>query len=260
MIYPFSQARLNPDGGIKFPISTIQDFDGLAYGASGSGFSSGGGVLAADMARDVTVDYQYDSAGRLADQIAYDANGTTVTPEQTSYLHQAPVNASLQTGVIYPDATLPANFFQAVTQLTQSGGTATATVPGHGYNTGDWVCISGAAQGDYDGWVQITKIDADHFSFAVASTAAATGNIQVHAFGADVTTTDYNRLGQVTVASDQRGVTHKYTYDPAGRVLTDQVTSFGPASQNVDPGVDADHDRLRRPGPRPVGHQLRRGR
>ena len=84
-------------------VRTIQNFDGLAYGAAGSGFDSSGNVLAADTATDITVDYQYDSAGRLSAMVAYDANGTTVVAETTQYLYASPVNASWQTGVIYPD-------------------------------------------------------------------------------------------------------------------------------------------------------------
>ena len=60
-----------------------------------------------------------------------------------------------------------------------------------------------------DGWVQVaTAPNAYTFTFSVPSTAAATatGNIQVHPFGADVTTADYDLMGRVTVASDQRGL------------------------------------------------------
>ena len=44
-------------------VRTIQNFDGFAYGASGSGFNSDGSVKETDTDHDVTVDYQYDAAG-----------------------------------------------------------------------------------------------------------------------------------------------------------------------------------------------------
>ncbi len=54
---------------------------------------------------DVTVDYGYDSSGRLVTMTAYDATGTTVTPEATKYLYTSTVNASWQTGEVDPDST-----------------------------------------------------------------------------------------------------------------------------------------------------------
>jgi YD repeat-containing protein len=38
----------------------------------------------------------------------------------------------------------------------------------------------------------------------------------------------------VTTASDQRGVTHKYVYDAAGRLSADEATTLGDSTQNVD--------------------------
>ena len=64
-------------------------------------------MLAADTDQDVTVDYQYDSAGRLVTMTAYNAKGSGngVTPEATKYLYTSTINASWQTGVVYPDST-----------------------------------------------------------------------------------------------------------------------------------------------------------
>ncbi len=59
-------------------VRTIQAFDGQPYGATGSGFASGGGLLETSTGQDVTVDYQYDSAGRLVTMTAYDAKGPGV--------------------------------------------------------------------------------------------------------------------------------------------------------------------------------------
>ena len=42
--------------------------------------------------------------------VAYNADGSTVTPQTTTYLYTSAVNASWQTGVVYPDTAAPANF------------------------------------------------------------------------------------------------------------------------------------------------------
>jgi RHS repeat-associated protein len=55
--------------------------------------------------------------------------------------------------------------------------------------------------------------------------------------GTDHTSTTYDWLGRATSSTDQRGVTHTYTYDSAGRLAADTVTIFGnlpTAAQTVD--------------------------
>jgi YD repeat-containing protein len=52
--------------------------------------------------------------------------------------------------------------------------------------------------------------------------------------GTDHTATAYDRLGRTTNTTDPRGVVHAYTYDSAGRLSADIVTSLGDAGQNVD--------------------------
>ena len=175
--------------------------------------------------------YQYDPQGRLSTVTAYNADGSTVTPQTTTYLYTSAVNASWQTGVVYPDTAAPANFL-TVTSLAQSGGTATAQVA-NSYAVDQWVCISGANEAAYDGWVQIASRDANSFTFVLPADVPtpptpATGDIQVRALGQDLTTTDCDRLGRKTADHDQRGVTHQYAYDSAGRLAADIVTSLGP--------------------------------
>jgi RHS repeat-associated protein len=58
-----------------------------------------------DTEQDITAYYQYDSAGRLATMVAYNAKGSGDIEEQaTKYLYTSQVNASWQTGIIYPDS------------------------------------------------------------------------------------------------------------------------------------------------------------
>ena len=68
---------------------------------------------------------------------------------------------------------------KAVSAITRSGTTATATCTGHGYAVNDWVQISGANQPEYDGIFVITSVTANTFSYTIAGTPAspATGTI-----------------------------------------------------------------------------------
>ncbi len=91
-------------------VRTIQNFDRLAYGATGSGFDASGNVLETDTAQDLTTDYQYDSYGRMVTMTVYDAKGAAsgVEAEPTRYLYGgpgSPADASFQTGVVEPDST-----------------------------------------------------------------------------------------------------------------------------------------------------------
>jgi hypothetical protein len=71
---------------------------------------------------------------------------------------------------------------QTITSLTESAGTATATLTGHGYTTGDQVNIRGADQTEYNGDFIITVVDADTFTYTVTGspTTPATGTIIVN--------------------------------------------------------------------------------
>ena len=67
----------------------------------------------------------------------------------------------------------------AVTSLTRSGTTATATAPAHGYASDDRVTLAGAGQAEYNGTVVVTVVDANTFSYTVSGSPAtpATGTI-----------------------------------------------------------------------------------
>jgi hypothetical protein len=68
---------------------------------------------------------------------------------------------------------------KAVTSITRSGSTATATVTAHGLSTGNKVNLQGAAQTEYNGVFTITVVDANTFTYTVTGTPAtpATGTI-----------------------------------------------------------------------------------
>lgn len=71
---------------------------------------------------------------------------------------------------------------QTITALTEAAGTATATLVGHGYSSGDQVNIRGATQTEYNGDFLITVVDADTFTYTVIGGPAspATGTIIVN--------------------------------------------------------------------------------
>lgn len=66
----------------------------------------------------------------------------------------------------------------AVTGLTQTGGTATATCVGHGLQSGETVYMDGMVEDDYRGMVIVTVVDPDTFTYTVSAAAAspATGS------------------------------------------------------------------------------------
>ena len=152
-------------------VSTIQNY------TTGSPHTS-------TLAQDVTTAEIYDADGRLSAEVAFDASGSWVAPQETMYLYQSLVDGSLQTATINADSTTPPLTSQSVSSLGQSGGTATATVAsGSGYNypAGQSVLISGATPTAYNGWFQVTGNTANSFSYSVPSGTAtsATGSVSV---------------------------------------------------------------------------------
>ncbi len=57
-------------------------------------------------------------------------------------------------------------------QITRVGQVATVTATAHGYVTGDWITTQGATQPEYNITAQITKIDANSYSYIVAGAPA----------------------------------------------------------------------------------------
>lgn len=137
-------------------VRTIQNYDD-------------GSVAETDTDQDVTVEYQYDSGGRLVTLTAYNAKGSGngVQTQATKYLYASAINASWQTGAVYPDS---------------------ADVLSQDSTTKVWT---------------ITTDNGDHVS------------------------TSCDRLGRKTSTTDQRGVVHEFTFDSAGRLAADTVTSLG---------------------------------
>ena len=95
--------------------------------------------------------------------------------------------------------------------ITRASSTATATLSAHGYNVGDKVVISGAAQAEYNGTQTIIAKTTNTFDFTVTGTPATP------ATGAPVLTTKntYSPVSSsfesVTLYFNQDGLNHKVT-------------------------------------------------
>lgn len=68
---------------------------------------------------------------------------------------------------------------QTLTALTSSGTTATATLANHGFNTGDIKGIGNCAPSGYNGFKTITVVDANTFTYTLASSQAAVTTLPV---------------------------------------------------------------------------------
>ena len=84
-------------------------------------------------------------------------------------------------GLWYQWSILTAQTAQTITagNLTSSGTTATCTLTAHGFADGDPVSIAGANQTAYNGIVNVTRSDANTFTYPIASgqTTPATGTL-----------------------------------------------------------------------------------
>jgi hypothetical protein len=81
---------------------------------------------------------------------------------------------------------------QAVTSLTAAAGVATATVPGHGFTTGQRVEMRGADQAEYNGDFGVNVTDADSFTYPVAGGPASPATGTITANGGPVVRTNYD--------------------------------------------------------------------
>ena len=82
-------------------------------------------------------------------------------------------------GLWYQWTWLTAQASKSVTALTASGATATATVTSHGYADGDPILIAGATPSAFNGTFNINRVDANTFTYLLASepSSPATGTI-----------------------------------------------------------------------------------
>lgn len=130
-----------------------------------------------------------------------------------------PVNAFATTNAAITDASLSSISSISVLSITRSDTTATVTTVGiHGYNNGDSIVISGAAQAEYNGTkALITKTSDTQFTFAVAESPPTPAN---GTYFASLPSAAAKNVGSITRAGNTATVTvtaHGYT---TGTVVT----------------------------------------
>ncbi|MGH8832443.1 MAG: PilC/PilY family type IV pilus protein [Polaromonas sp.] len=120
-----------------------------------------------------------------ATQAEYNGTKTVATvPSTTQFTFAAPDYPSYPATGAYT-AAIPGSP-KNISTITRSGSTATVTLAGHGYVTGQTVTIAGADQPEYNGAKVITVVDANTFTYTVTTsesppTAAGSGTAKVGA-------------------------------------------------------------------------------
>lgn len=141
----------------------------------------------------------------------------------------------------YTLATSPAAATGTVTARL-SNPTAFATLPGHGYSTGDFVTIRGASPADYNGLFTVTRIDDDRFRYGMGSspqqTASGTIVAGVTSTTAQATVIAHGFSGGETVtisgasAASFNG-SHEITVTDSDHFIYALATPEGDASGNI---------------------------
>jgi RHS repeat-associated protein len=219
-------------------LRTIQDFDGKAYGQAGSGFGSSGNVLDTDMAEDLTTDYHYDSAGRLATMTVYDAQGpgTTLQSQVTEYIYGSTVDASLVTAVVDPGST------DTVSQDSSGDWSITTDTGDHTSTTYDWMGDT-LTSTDERGVVHTYSYDSAGRQVADTVTSFGSSGAVDQTVNAIVTT--YDDMGRVRTVSSEglvNGVETilnqvEYAYDGWGNESQEWQSQTGPVDTSSTPSV-----------------------
>ena len=122
---------------------------------------------------------------------------------------------------------------QDVTSLTRSGATVTATVPNHGFATGNVVLIEHAAQSEYNGNVNIIVTGANTFTYPVTETpitpATSATTIQAAKGSGPISVTSLTR-SSTTVTATAPG--HTFTN---GQTIT--ITGAIPTTYNISAAI-----------------------
>lgn len=104
----------------------------------------------------------------------------------------------------------------AVSSITRSGTTATATATGHGFTTGQKVVISGAAQGDYNGAFTVTVTGPNTFTYTVSGSPVTPATGTISAVIGD--TSDIITLAAVEQVNNSTNVEFVYTRPDGGTI------------------------------------------
>ncbi|MBI4291462.1 MAG: hypothetical protein HY661_08295 [Betaproteobacteria bacterium] len=105
----------------------------------------------------------YPDTAAIATRKLYTCTGTCTTGSDLSGSQFVTSNANITAGDLGTYVTKP------VITLVSSGSTATATVTGHGFASGNSVTVSGASPEVYNGTFSITVVDANTFTYPLSS-------------------------------------------------------------------------------------------
>lgn len=128
---------------------------------------------------------------------------------------------------------------RSLTNLTSVGTTATATLANHGFNTGQYVVISGATPSAYNGTYQITYINSSSFSYVMATTAASVSVLPVVQSKTDPVYIHQGGMVDVYCGVSRASSIVQVTTDDTGKAqLTGPIYNFSRSS--ISGGEDDD--------------------
>ncbi len=198
-----------------------------------------GTVEETETACDITVEYEYDSAGRLVTMIAYnakgddnDANNENVESQATKYLYESEINASWQTAMVYPDSSdvLSQNATTKVWTITTDNGDHTETTYDQLGRT--------TSTTDQRGVVHSYSYDsAGRVSADTGTSLGTSGIVDDNILRIGTTYDDIGRVEKITSYSDTSGTTVvnqvQYVYDSWGNLYREYQEHDGAVDQNT---------------------------
>ena len=207
-------------------VRTIQNYDN-------------GTVEETDTETDITVDYEYDAAGRLVTMTAYNAKGDDSDPgnenveaQATKYLYESAFNASWQTAAVYPDTTdvLAQDPTAKVWTITTDNGDHVSTAYDRIGRT--------TATTDQRGVVHTFSYDsAGRLAADTVTDLGTTGLVDDAVLRVGTTYDDLGRVRSVTNYSDTAGTTAvnqvRYEYDGWGNLSREYQEHDGAVDANT---------------------------
>lgn len=112
----------------------------------------------------------HNSVSRVSRQVDFDRVPTSFQDaDGNKVVKGSKIVSELGSGKVVPRTSTKGT----ITNLTETGETATATEAGHGREVGDTITVSGAAEAGYNGtWTIASVVDVDNYTFDVGATVA----------------------------------------------------------------------------------------
>lgn len=130
---------------------------------------------------------------------------------------------------------------RGVSSMTRVDSTVTVVCPSHGFVDGETVSISGANQSDYNGNHEVTRVDANTFTFTIGTTPATPATGSIFAQGSTAIYPTFESLSQDALLSFF-AKTPTETWLQAAARLSQAERTWGPI--NTPPTSIADQDGL----------------